>query len=67
MMTIGGAAGAGIYLGLKKTALIFAPGSDGIITIPGINAQFTIQSLADVAQFFRYGHDPIYCPRSLIY
>lgn len=51
MMTIGGAAGAGIYLGLKKTALIFAPGSDGIITIPGINATITIQSLADVAQF----------------
>lgn len=51
MMTIGGAVGAGIYFGLKKIALIFAPGADGIITIPGINGTITIQSLADVAQF----------------
>ena len=51
MLTIGGAVGAGIYFGLKKTALFFAPGSDGIITIPGINETVTIQSFADVARF----------------
>lgn len=51
MLIIGGAVGAGIYFGLKQTALFFAPGSDGIITIPEINATFTIQSLADLAHF----------------
>ena len=49
MVTIGGAVGAGIYFGLKKMAPFFAPGSDGIITMPGINATITIQSIADVA------------------
>nr|WP_170299802.1 DUF2760 domain-containing protein [Desulfobacter hydrogenophilus] len=51
MLIIGGAVSAGIYFGLKKLALIFAPGSEGIITIPGINETFTIQSLADVTHF----------------
>lgn len=49
MAAIGGAVSAGIYWGLKKTALILAPGSDVIITIPGINETVTLQSLADVA------------------
>lgn len=51
MLTIGGAVGAGIYFGLKKMAFFFAPESDGIITMPGINATITIQSLADAAHF----------------
>lgn len=51
MVTLGGAVGAGIYFGLKKTALLFAPGSDGIVAIPGMNATIAIQSLADVAHF----------------
>lgn len=51
MVAIGGAVGAGIYFGLKKTAFLFTPGSDGVMTIPGINATITIQSLADVAHF----------------
>ena len=49
MVTIGGAVGSGIYFGLKKMAPFFAPGSDGIITMPGINATIIIQSFADVA------------------
>lgn len=48
MLIIGGAASAGIIFGLKKLARIFAPGSDGIITIPGANETFTIQTLADL-------------------
>lgn len=51
MLIISGAVSAGIFFGLKKLALIFAPGSDGIITIPGINETFTIQNLADLAHF----------------
>lgn len=51
MVTIGGAAGAGIYFGLKRLALAFAPGSDAVITIPGINTTITVQSLADVSRF----------------
>jgi len=51
MLIIGGAVSAGIFFGLKKLALIFAPGSAGIITIPGINETFTIQTLADLVHF----------------
>ncbi|WP_020589035.1 DUF2760 domain-containing protein [Desulfobacter curvatus] len=51
MLIIGGAVSAGIYFGLKKMAVIIAPGSDGILVLPGINATFTIQSLADAAHF----------------
>lgn len=51
MVTIGGTVGSGIYFGLKKMAPFFAPGSDGIITIPEINATITIQSIADLAHF----------------
>lgn len=51
MLILSGGVSAGIFFGLKKLALIFAAGSDGVITIPGINETFTIQNLADLAHF----------------
>lgn len=49
MLIISAGVSAAIFFGLKKLALIFAPGSDGIIAIPGIKETFTIQTLADLA------------------
>jgi hypothetical protein len=52
MLIISAGVSAAIFFGLKKLALIFAPGSDGIIAIPGIKETFTIQTLADLAHLF---------------
>ena len=49
MLIISAGVSAAIFYGLKKLALFFAPGTDGIITIPAINQTFTIQTLADLA------------------
>lgn len=51
MLTLGGAVGAGVYFGLKKMAVLFAPESDGIITIPGINGTIAVKHVDDVASF----------------
>lgn len=52
MLIISAGVSAAIFFGLKKLALFFAPGSDGIIAIPGIKETFTIQTLADLAHLF---------------
>lgn len=52
MLIISAGVSAAIFYGLKKLALIFAPGSEVIFTIPVINQTFTIQTLADLANFF---------------
>ncbi|MCG8549372.1 MAG: DUF2760 domain-containing protein [Desulfobacterales bacterium] len=51
MLIIGGAVSAGILFGLKKLALVFAPGADGIITVPGTHETFTVQTPADLVHF----------------
>jgi len=52
MLVISAGVSAAIFYGLKKLALIFAPGSEVIFTIPGVNQTFAIQNLADLANLF---------------
>nr|WP_319492756.1 DUF2760 domain-containing protein [uncultured Desulfobacter sp.] len=52
MLIVSAGVSAAFFFGLKKLALIFAPGSDVIITIPVINQTFTIQTLADLSHLF---------------
>ncbi|WP_321493599.1 DUF2760 domain-containing protein [uncultured Desulfobacter sp.] len=51
MLVISGVVNAGIYFGIKKTATLFASGSDVIMTVPVVNETITIHNLGDLAHF----------------